>query len=64
MRRAALNFATSSNMSLWAAKKNDSRGANRSTASPASIARRTYSMVLANVNASSCTAVAPASRMW
>ena len=34
MRRAARNFATSSNRSLCAAKKNESRGANASTASP------------------------------
>ena len=40
MRRAARNFATSSNRSLCAAKKNDSRGANESTASPASTALR------------------------
>jgi methylmalonyl-CoA mutase N-terminal domain/subunit len=64
MRRAARNFATSSNRSLCAAKKNESRGANVSIARPASIARFTYSTVLANVNASSCTAVAPASRIW
>ena len=28
------------------------------------MARLTYSIVFASVNASSCTAVAPASRMW
>jgi len=28
------------------------------------MARVTYAIVLARVNASSCTAVAPASRMW
>ncbi len=39
MRRAARNFATSSNRSLCAAKKNERRGANVSTASPAAIAR-------------------------
>ncbi len=64
MRRAARNLATSSNRSLWAAKKNDSRGANVSIASPAASARGTYSIAFAKVNASSCTAVAPASRMW
>jgi hypothetical protein len=31
---------------------------------PASTARRTYSIAFAKVNATSCTAVAPASRMW
>jgi hypothetical protein len=64
MRRAARNFATSSNRSLCAAKKNERRGANVSTASPAFVARSTYSTAFAKVNASSCTAVAPASRMW
>ena len=63
MRRAARNLATSSNRSLCAAKKKLSRGAKRSTSSPASTARLTYSIALAKVNASSCTAVAPASRM-
>jgi hypothetical protein len=64
MRLAARNFATSSKRSLCAAKKKESRGANRSTSSPAPTARCTYSTALANVKASSCTAVAPASRMW
>ena len=64
MRRAARNFATSSNRSLCAAKKNDSLGANVSIASPAASARDTYSIVFAKVKASSCTAVDPASRMW
>ena len=64
IRRAARNFATSSNRSLCAAKKNDSRGANASTPSPASTARFTYSTAFEKVNASSCTAVDPASRMW
>ena len=39
MRRAARNFAASSKRSLCAAKKNESRGAKRSTVSPAAIAR-------------------------
>ena len=38
MRRAARNFATSSKKFMWQAKKNESRGANSSTASPASSA--------------------------
>jgi hypothetical protein len=49
---------------LCAAKKKESRGAKWSTSSPAATARVTYSTVLAKVKASSCTAVAPASRMW
>jgi hypothetical protein len=38
MRRAARNFATSWNTLLWPLKKKASRGANSSTARPASIA--------------------------
>ena len=64
IRRAARNFATSSKKFMWHAKKNDTRGANRSTSSPASIAACTYAIPSASVNATSCTAVAPASRMW
>ena len=64
MRRAARNFAISSKKFMWQAKKNETRGANRSTSSPASIAACTYAMPSASVNATSCTAVAPASRMW
>ena len=63
-RRAARNFAASSNRSLWLAKKNDSRGPKLSTGIPASTATRTYSSAFASVNPTSCTAVAPASRMW
>ena len=40
-RRAARNFATSSNSVVRATKKNESRGANWSTSSPASSAART-----------------------
>jgi hypothetical protein len=64
MRRAARNFATSSNRLLWAFQKNESRGANASTARPAAMAASTYAIPLASVNASSWTAVEPASRMW
>ena len=64
IRRAARNFATSSRRLLWALKKNDRRGANSSIARPAATAARTYSRALARVNATSCTAVEPASRMW
>jgi len=38
MRRAALNFATSSKKSMWQAKKNERRGANWSTGSSAATA--------------------------
>ncbi len=62
--RAARNFATSSNRLLCELKKKLSRGAKLSMASPASSAARTYVSPSASVNASSCTAVAPASRMW
>ena len=64
MRRAARNLATSSSRSLWATKKNESLEAKLSTLRPASTAAWTYAMALAKVNASSWTAVAPASRMW
>ena len=64
MRRAARNLATSSNKSLWELKKKESRGAKSSTSSPASMPARTYSRPLASVNASSCSAVEPASRIW
>src|SRR5437016_1621868 len=63
-RRAARHLAISSNRSVYAAKKNEMRGAKSSTASPVDRARRTYSSPFANVKPSSCTAVAPASRMW
>ena len=63
-RRAARNLATSSNTSLCALKKNERRGAKSSTFRPAAIAASTYAMPFASVNASSCTAVEPASRMW
>jgi hypothetical protein len=64
MRRAARNFATSSRKVERETKKNDSRGAKRSTSSPASTAACTYAMPSARVNATSCTGVAPASPMW
>ena len=63
-RRAARNFATSSKNGMWHAKKNDSRGANEASSSPAAIAASTYAIPFASVNAISCAAVAPASRMW
>ena len=64
IRRAARNLATSSSSVVLATKKNDSRGANSSTASPEASAARTYSRALASVKAISCTGVAPASAMW
>ena len=62
--RAARSFATSMKKFIPMPKKNDSRGAKASTSSPPRTAARTYSMPSASVNASSCTAVAPASCMW
>ena len=61
-RRAARNLATSSRKLLCALKKKLSCGAKSSTASPASIAAWTYAIPFASVNATSCTAVLPASR--
>ena len=63
IRRAARYFAISSKKSRCALKKNDNRGAKSSTASPRSNAHSTYVNPSANVNASSCAAVDPASRM-
>jgi hypothetical protein len=62
--RAARNFAISSKKSLCELKKKEIRGAKSSTSSPASIPYCTYSMPSRRVNASSCSAVEPASRMW
>jgi len=63
-RRAARNFATSTKKSLCALKKKESRSPNSSGDRPASTAARQYAIPFATVNPSSCTAVAPASRMW
>src|SRR5689334_19709023 len=63
-RRAARNFATSWKKWLCALKKNESRCPNSSGERPASTAARQYAIPFARVNASSCTAVEPASRMW
>ncbi len=62
--RAARSLATSMKKSMPMAKKNESRPAKASTSSPLASAARTYSLPSAMVNASSCTAVAPASCMW
>ena len=61
--RAARYLAISSKKSLWALKKNEMRGTKASTSSPASMPYCTYSIPSRSVNASSCDAVAPASRM-
>ncbi len=45
-------------------KKKDSRGAKSSTSRPRSRHASTYANPSASVNASSCAAVEPASRMW
>ena len=63
-RRAARNFATSWKKSLCALKKKDNRSPKASGERPAATAASQYAMPLASVNASSCTAVEPASRMW
>src|SRR5256885_16510332 len=63
-RRAARNFATSWKKWLCALKKKERRSPNSSGESPAAIAASQYAIPLASVNASSCTAVEPASRMW
>ena len=62
--RAARNFATSSKKSLCAFQKNEMRGATVSMPSPALCAARRYAFASASVNAISCSAVEPASRMW
>ena len=62
--RAARNLATSSKKSLCELKKNERRGAKSSTSRPASMPYWTYSMPSRSVNASSCSDVEPASRMW
>ena len=64
IRRAARNFETSSMSVAFAAKKKLSCPAKRSTSRPRSSAACTYAIAFAKVNASSCTASAPASRMW
>ncbi len=63
IRLAARYFAISSKKSMCALKKNDNRGANSSTSIPRATHASTYANPSANVNASSCAAVDPASRM-
>ena len=62
-RLAARNFAISSKKLLWELKKNESCFANLSIPRPAFWANSTYAIALAIVNATSWTAVDPASRM-
>ena len=64
IRRAARNFAISWKKWLCALKKNERRAPNSSGESPASTAAWQYAIPFASVKASSCAAVAPASRMW
>ena len=49
---------------MCALKKNDRRSPNASGESPAATAASQYAMPFASVKASSCAALAPASRMW
>ena len=62
--RAARNLAISSKKSLCTSKKNERRGAKSSTSRPRARQLSTYPTPSARVNASSCPAVLPASRMW
>ena len=64
IRRAARYFAISSKKSMCALKKKESRGANESTSSPRSRHASTTRSRWTSVNASSCAAFEPASRMW
>ena len=48
---------------MWQAKKNETRGAKSSIASPAASAASTYAIAWLSVKAISSAAVAPASRM-
>src|ERR1041384_7537907 len=61
--RAARYLAISSKKSLCELKKKLSRGANSSMSIPRSTAYCAYSIPSRSVNASSCSAVEPASRM-
>jgi hypothetical protein len=63
MRRAARSLPISSKKSMWQLKKKLIRGAKLSTSRPASTPHCTYSIPSRSVKASSCSAVAPASRM-
>ena len=63
MRRAARSLAISSKKSMWLLKKNEKRGRKRSGSTPRSTRCSAYASPSAIVKASSCAAVAPASRM-
>ena len=62
-RRAARNFAISGKKSMFEDKNVKRVGATKSTDTPRAIALSKYSRAFANVNATSCTALEPASRM-
>ena len=62
--RAALNFAISSMKPLWALKKKEILWPNLLGSKPFAIAASMYAMPFANVNASSCSTVLPASLIW
>src|SRR5436190_9964255 len=62
--RAARYLAISSKKSLCELKKKEMRGTKSSTSRPASTPYCTYSSPSRSVNASSCSDVEPASRMW
>lgn len=61
---AARNLATSSKKLLCPLKKKERRFPNTLISSPLAIAASTYALPLLSVNAISCTAVLPASRIW
>ncbi len=63
-RRAARNFATSGRKSIVTDRKVNSVGATWSTETPRRTTSSRYARALANVNAISCSAKAPDSRMW
>ena len=63
-RRAARNFATSWKKWLCALKKKERRAPNSSGREARVDGGLAYAIPFASVNASSCTAVEPASRMW
>ena len=64
IRRAARYLAISSKKSMWALKKNESRGAKSSTSSPRSPARLDVGEAVGQRERELLAAVAPASRMW
>ena len=63
-RLAARNFAISGKKSMFEERNVKRVGATKSTETPRAIALSKYSRAFANVKATSCTALDPASRMW